>query len=69
MNAGLGMKDCFDLVLVGMVVTCGHSRTIQVRLQRSDPQRKVVVFYKAERMGVARMVDFTANDRPPAKNR
>ncbi len=40
------------------------SRTIQVRYQRRRPHRRVVVFYKAERMGEARALDPVANDRP-----
>ena len=40
-------------------------RTIQVRFQRSQPTGRVVVYYKGERMGEARPLDFTANDRPP----
>ena len=40
------------------------SRRIQVRFDRSGPSR-VVVYYKGERMGEAREVDFLANDRPP----
>lgn len=42
------------------------NRTVQVRFERKRPQRKIVVYYKGERMGEARQVDFTANDRPPA---
>ena len=41
------------------------NRTVQVRFQRNQPTRKLVVYYKAERMGEARPLDFTANDRPP----
>jgi len=40
------------------------SRTIQVRYQRKCPHRRVVVYYKAERMGEARALDPVANDRP-----
>jgi hypothetical protein len=41
-----------------------RNRKIQVRFQRPQADR-VVVYYKAERMGEARPVDFTANDRKP----
>jgi hypothetical protein len=40
------------------------SRTIQVRYQRKSPHRRVVVYYKGERMGEARALDPVANDRP-----
>jgi putative transposase len=40
------------------------SRTIQVRYQRKCPHRRVVVYYKGERMGEARALDPVANDRP-----
>jgi len=40
------------------------ARKIQVRFDRSAPSR-VIVYYKGERMGEAREVDFLANDRPP----
>ena len=39
-------------------------RTIQVRFQRKDPATRVIVYYKAERMGPARLLDPVANDRP-----
>jgi transposase InsO family protein len=39
-------------------------RTIQIRFQRSRPTARVVVYYKAERMGEARLLDPVANDRP-----
>ena len=42
-------------------------RTIQVRFQRKAPTRRVVVYYKGERMGEARPLDAIANDRPPKK--
>jgi len=42
------------------------SRKIQIRFERKRPTRKVVVYYKTERMGEARPVDFTANDRKPS---
>jgi len=43
-----------------------HDRQIQVRFDRKNfsPDR-VVVYYKAQRIGPARPVDFTANDRFP----
>ena len=46
------------------------ARKIQVRFDRSGLSR-VIVYYKGERMGEAREVDFLANDRPPptANNR
>ena len=40
-------------------------RTIQVRFQRSQPTTRVIVYYKGERMGQARLVNFIANDRKP----
>ena len=40
-------------------------RVIQVRFERRRPARKLVVYYKGERMGEARPLDFTANDRAP----
>lgn len=40
------------------------AREIQVRFCRSTPER-IVVFYKAERMGEATLLNFIANDRPP----
>lgn len=40
-------------------------RTIQIRFERRRPTARVVVYYKAERMGEARPLDAVANDRPP----
>ena len=40
-------------------------RTIQLRFQRSQPTSRVVVYYKGERMGEARLLDAVANDRKP----
>jgi transposase InsO family protein len=40
-------------------------RTIQIRFQRSQPVSRVVVYYKGERMGEARLLDAIANDRKP----
>jgi putative transposase len=45
------------------------NRTVQVRFERRRPTRKLVVYYKGERMGEARPVDFTANDRAPVSSR
>jgi transposase InsO family protein len=42
-------------------------RTIQVRFQRKDPTARVIVYYKGERMGQARLLDPLANDRPPRR--
>lgn len=42
------------------------SMKIQVRFNRSNPDR-IVVFYKNERMGDATRLDFLANDRPSRK--
>ena len=39
-------------------------RTIQVRFQRKDPAARVIVYYKGQRMGQARLLDLLANDRP-----
>ena len=41
-------------------------RTIHIRFQRSRPVERVVVYYKAERMGEARLLDPIANDRKPS---
>jgi putative transposase len=41
-----------------------RSRKVQVRFDRQSFGR-VVVFFKGERMGEARPVDFVANDRKP----
>lgn len=40
-------------------------RTIQIRFQRSQPTARVVVYYKGERLGQARLLDALANDRQP----
>ena len=40
-------------------------RTIHIRFQRSQPASRVVVYYKGERMGEARLLDAVANDRKP----
>ena len=40
-------------------------RTIHIRFQRSQPTRRVVVYYKGQRMGQARLLDAMANDRKP----
>jgi putative transposase len=40
-------------------------RTIQVRFQRKDPIARVIVYYKGQRLGPARLLDPVANDRPP----
>lgn len=40
------------------------NRAIEVRFNRQNIDR-VVVYFKAERMGEARPIDFLANDRPP----
>ena len=41
-----------------------HSRKIQVRYDRSG-SGPVIVYYKGHRTGIARPVDFLANDRSP----
>ena len=41
-------------------------RTIHIRFQRSRPADRVVVYYKGDRMGEARLLDAIANDRKPA---
>lgn len=43
-----------------------RNRKIQVRFNRHAPGR-VVVYYKGERMGEARPVDFVGNDRKPKR--
>jgi putative transposase len=40
-------------------------RTIHIRFQRSQPAGRVVVYYKGERMGEARLLNAIANDRNP----
>lgn len=40
-------------------------RTIHIRFQRSRPAERVVVYYKGQRMGEARLLDAVANDRKP----
>jgi hypothetical protein len=41
-------------------------RTIQIRFERNRPTQRVIVYYKAERMGEARPLDPLANDRKPS---
>ena len=41
-------------------------RKIQLRYRRSQPHARVVAYYKGERMGEARRLDFLANDRAPS---
>jgi transposase InsO family protein len=43
-------------------------RTIQVRYERKRPIQRVVVYYKAQRMGEARLLDAVANDRSPLRS-
>jgi transposase InsO family protein len=46
-----------------------HNREIQVRFDRKNfTPDKVIVYYKSERIGPARPVDFTANDRMPNRD-
>jgi transposase InsO family protein len=45
-----------------------RSRGIHVRFDRQNFGR-VIVYYKGDRMGEARPVDFIANDRPPSRTR
>jgi hypothetical protein len=40
-------------------------RTIHLRFQRSRPLERVIIYYKGERMGQARLLDPVANDRKP----
>lgn len=40
-------------------------RTIHIRFQRSQSAARVVVYYKGERMGQARLLNPVANDRKP----
>lgn len=40
-------------------------RTIQIRFERRSPATRVVVYYKGERMGEARLLNAVANDRTP----
>jgi hypothetical protein len=41
-------------------------RAIQVRFQRSQPTARLIVYYRGERMGEARLLDAIANDRKPS---
>jgi putative transposase len=41
-------------------------RTIHIRFQRSQSTARVVVYYKGERMGEARLLNAVANDRKPS---
>lgn len=41
-------------------------RTIHIRFQRSQSAARVVVYYKGERMGEARLLNPVANDRKPS---
>jgi len=41
-------------------------RTIHLRFQRRQPAARVVVYYKGERMGEARLLNPVANDRKPS---
>jgi len=41
-------------------------RTIQIRFERKRPTNRVIVFYKAERMGEAKPLNAVANDRKPS---
>ena len=43
-------------------------RTIHLRFQRSQSTSRVVVYYKGERMGEARLLNPVANDRKPLPN-
>lgn len=43
-----------------------RNRKVQVRFDRLNFDR-AIVYYKGERMGEARPVDFVANDRKPSK--
>ena len=44
-----------------------RNRKVQIRFDRLNFDR-AIVYYKGERMGEARPVDFVANDRKPSKN-
>jgi len=39
-------------------------RTVHVRFERKRPTQRVIVYYKGERMGPARVLNPVANDRP-----
>jgi putative transposase len=43
-------------------------RKIHIRFERKCPTDRVVVYYKGERMGEARPLNMTANDRQPKKS-
>jgi hypothetical protein len=40
-------------------------RTIQIRFQRKSPATRLIVYYKGERMGEARLLNPITNDRKP----
>lgn len=43
-------------------------RKIQVRFQRRASAVRVIVYYKGQRMGMARLLNPVANDRPPKRS-
>lgn len=43
-------------------------RTVHIRFQRSQSTHRVVVYYKGERLGQARLLNPVANDRKPLPN-
>lgn len=45
------------------------NRTIQIRYERRNPAQRVIVYYKGERMGEARLLNMIANDRKPINNK
>ena len=46
-----------------------RNRKVQVRYNRQHFNNRAIVFYKTERMGQARPVDFIANDRAPRRGK
>lgn len=61
--------NTFSLKRVRFEAPCDlRNRKVQVRFDRQRFGR-AIVFYKGERMGEARPVDFTANDRKPVARR
>ncbi|MCX6916661.1 MAG: DDE-type integrase/transposase/recombinase, partial [Verrucomicrobia bacterium] len=44
-------------------------RTVHVRFERKRPTQRVIVYYKGERMGPARILNPVANDRPAQRTK
>lgn len=46
-----------------------RNRNVQVRYNRQHFRNKAIVYYRGQRMGEARPVDFTGNDRAPKRDK